>query len=202
MTRTHYSGAALDTSVLRDVVQDPLPHRKPNGLWWAFGTDWHDYASNKKPRGAYVNGPGYAVEILAGAKILTLGSVQDIDDFTIKYGRPHAYARPGAPADRCIDWASVAQNYDGIEISALLRDQRDRLEWLDIDWSVASGCAWRPDSCVRLTPMTAPELVKKPKPVAAPRIRSAIPSSPASLDPLSAASLGSLVSKPSKKRKP
>lgn len=161
--RVHYARAVVSTASLRDVDQGSMALRKPNGLWWAFGTDWHDHATNKKPKGAYVEGPSYAVKILDGAKLLVLDSAAEIAAFTEKFGRRLSYATPTSPADRCVDWAAVSEEYDGIEIRALRKDERKRLEWLDIDWDVASGCAWRPAAVLQLTPIEHALILQKAK---------------------------------------
>jgi len=101
MIRVHYG----KVGTLVDIAQHDAPSRKPTGLWWAFGTEWHDYVSNRKPRGAYLEGPRYAVELLQGANLLILESMDDLHAFTQKYGRRLPFARPDSPADRCVDWA-------------------------------------------------------------------------------------------------
>lgn len=44
-----------------------------------------------------------------------------------------------------IRWSKVMQDYDAIEIPNYQKNDpsRPRVEWLDIDWDVPSGCAWR-----------------------------------------------------------
>ncbi len=44
-----------------------------------------------------------------------------------------------------IDWAAVAAEYDGIEVPRYTMSDASRplVDWLDIDWDVASGCIWR-----------------------------------------------------------
>ena len=45
-----------------------------------------------------------------------------------------------------IDWSGVAALWDGIEIRMPVgkhRGDRVMIEWLDLDWDIPSGCAWR-----------------------------------------------------------
>jgi hypothetical protein len=108
----------------------------------------------------------YVVEVEFDAKVASLDDWQSIREFTAEYGSPPQWAsqamafsateRLDSPQKLggrlyvnvpCIDWRRVAATYDGIEIgiSAFADPSRPRLEWLDVDWGVPSGCAWRMD---------------------------------------------------------
>ncbi|MFG6080533.1 hypothetical protein ACEUZ9_001137 [Paracoccus litorisediminis] len=45
-----------------------------------------------------------------------------------------------------MNWPAVALEWDGIEILLPMGREagnRTKIEWLDIDWAMTSGCAWR-----------------------------------------------------------
>lgn len=144
--------------------------RKPTGFWWSFGSMWPDLVTSGRSKAAKTRGVGgfhYVVEIADTTRILRLASWEQLLDFTETYGSPMPWGRGfhwqtkdsrdsyDASQDdvlisggHCrvplIDWTSVEREWDGIELEPeLFSVSRPRMEWLDIDWDVPSGCAWR-----------------------------------------------------------
>lgn len=156
--------------------------RKPVGLWWGFDQGWHELVGQGRTRAAQGRALGahdYEVHLGAGFNMLSLTSAEDVLEFSRRFGQPMPHAadgffwqRPGT-RDRydpdqdpemprrarafLIDWPEVARTWDGIEITCLGRDRgtRPEVEWLDIDWDIPSGCAWRTDH-LEVTLMAAP----------------------------------------------
>lgn len=165
--RIHNAVRSL-TSFARSRTYPQQNGRKPNGFWWAFDQDWHAYVQAEKPKGKKIGPSNYRVEIdPAICHLIRLITWDDILAFTIEFGTTPApghrfYWQSGdqlhydpAQDDQLIKlnicrvnqiaWAKVAEQYDGIELPYYNRADRPYVEWLDIDWSVASGCAWKLD---------------------------------------------------------
>jgi hypothetical protein len=164
--RIHNSGQIINN--LKDAPQAAF-NRKPQGLWWAEEYTWVDLLGdgaapglNGRQAGAY----NYQVDLKPGFRLLQLTDVEALLDFSREYGQPMPHAQEGffwqRPGTRdrydpgqdpkmperarafLIDWPAVARRWDGIEIPDLLDDTpRPRIDWLDTDWGVGSGCAWR-----------------------------------------------------------
>lgn len=143
--------------------------RKPNGFWWAIGTSWMDFARSSGTQGARARSTGvpYQVMITDTTTIVRLTEWDSILAFTIAYGCTYApkgvfFWQTGdqtqydprqdeqlARTNHCrvpaIRWDRVALDYDGIELPEYRRPHGERpsIEWLDNDWDVAGGCAWR-----------------------------------------------------------
>lgn len=172
---------------LHDVEQKSF-ERKPRGLWWAEDDHWRALVADGSAPGLIgrrVGGHDYGVHLQAGFQLLVLKSVADLLDFSREYGQPMPHAQEGffwqRPGTRerydpdqdpkmpsrarafLIDWPAVARRWDGIEIPDLLSEtSRPRIDWLDTDWGVGSGCAWRTEnlevSPVEPAPVNDPEL--------------------------------------------
>lgn len=140
--------------------------RKPDGLWWGLGMGWLDYVDANRPQRRQNQKCNFTVSLADDANILRLCSQDDVLAFTTQFGAQYEWQAERNPIDpakavaepHCsgkstriivpaIDWGNVARIYDGIEIARypLCKDNLS-IEWLDIDWCVASGCAWRASS--------------------------------------------------------
>ena len=156
--RVHMTSRRL--LALRDRP-DQQASRKPDGLWWAEGGDWRDCVRNGRAEGRRADAPClcYAVET-ERAGILRLSEWGGVLAFTARHGTGNfgqalpvleRLARPISVAGRdrimvpAIAWPEVQALHDGIEVSPEVMDDPSRpwLQWLDTDWAVASGCAWR-----------------------------------------------------------
>jgi hypothetical protein len=143
--RLHHSSKLV--GLLHDVQQSEPQTRKPRGLWWGLGTGWLDHVAahpvDRSLRRFQRRPCVQEVLLRPGANILRLSNVDEIAAFTATFGRPVPFTeRAQAPRDRCIAWSEVARGFDGIEIVDLCIGRRPRLEWLDVDWCVPSGCVW------------------------------------------------------------
>ncbi len=164
--RIHNSAKIIDG--LKDAAQEGFK-RKPRGLWWADEDTWVDLlvegaapGLNGRQAGAY----SYQVDLKPGFRLLQMTDAEALLDFSRMYGQPMPHARkgffwqrpgtrdrydpdqdpkmPGRARAFLIDWPEVARRWDGIEIPDLLSEtSRPRMDWLDTDWGVGSGCAWR-----------------------------------------------------------
>jgi hypothetical protein len=103
---------------------------KPNGLWYACGQEWIDWAEENLSYGDYI----YLVHI-KDSQILHLDSAKDLLEFTAKYGG-------AGPTKEWIDWKKVASKYGGVEICPYQWSMRMELMWY-YPWDVASGCIWK-----------------------------------------------------------
>jgi hypothetical protein len=107
---------------------------KPNGLWYAVGSEWIDWVRNEMPEWETDN----VFEIkINDDKILKISTYDDIFEFTKKYGRKDY-------GFLMINWNKVSQDYSGIEIVPFIRPASRKLNWY-YTWDIASGCIWRGD---------------------------------------------------------
>tara|TARA_R100001082_G_C4363682_1_gene160711 strand:+ start:507 stop:1088 length:582 start_codon:yes stop_codon:yes gene_type:complete len=118
------------------------PNEKPQGLWYALGSDWIDWLEGEMPLAS--NKYNYVYEIHLTGNILKLKTKQDHIDFYNKYaedavGTRYTYNR------KKINWKRVASEYDGIEVMGkdFHYDSLDdkSLEWLS-GWDVNGGVIW------------------------------------------------------------
>jgi hypothetical protein len=163
--RIHNTNTPLE--VLTPRPQQPYK-RKPHGLWWSQADVWKDLVLEGRSAGLggrQVGAHDYEVHLQPEFRLLVLESLDDLMDFSCQYGQPMPHAAEGffwqKPGTRdrydpkqdpamperarafLIDWPEVSRQWDGIEIPDLLLDRdRPRIDWLDTDWGVASGCAW------------------------------------------------------------
>lgn len=173
MPRLHNSPRPV--AAVRGAIGQPVG-RKPAGFWWADGSAWTDFVERTAPDRRKVGGFDYVVELTEDARIAQLEGWQDIVGFTEAYAAPvnergffwltgdrNSYEvardpdveRKGHCRVGQIDWRKVAEDYDGIEVVGYAPGAmafegrpgvRPRVEWLDIDWAVSSGCVWRPEA--------------------------------------------------------
>lgn len=143
-------------TAVKPVRQSATPSRKPNGLWYAFGDHWQALLSSGSVKGKQPGTLAYEITLSPEARVCVLSTVDEVLAFTEAYGRALPWAHPGAPTNKCVDWQAVAEMYQGIEVSCLDRAGRRYLDWLDIDWAVASGCIWDPRAVQSITETETP----------------------------------------------
>lgn len=106
---------------------------KPNGLWYAPGTEWIDFCRREHKDGE----TDYVFELkINESKILSLKTENDVRNFNERFG-VEKYDMP------FIDWKKVSEEYSGIEIIPYqwgLRRNRD-YSWY-YGWDIDSGCIW------------------------------------------------------------
>lgn len=139
MKLIHYSATPFIFDKDRFYEQDPH-HFKPNGLWFSVedGRGWADWCKAED-----FNEPGLTnrTEIILNphANILYLKTPEDIDWFTIKYGRPTFRLA----SDASINWGKVRLDYQGIIIAPYqwARRLHPSTFWY-YSWDCSSGCVW------------------------------------------------------------
>jgi hypothetical protein len=122
--------AELFVAQLATVKQNPKPHHKPRGFWYACGAEWIDWVCTEG--GPNFWGPHIYTLKINKRRFVKLTTVAAIDTFTRKYG-----------AGDYIHWDRVAQDFTGIEICPYQQSRRHSLLWY-YTWDVASGCFWDP----------------------------------------------------------
>ncbi len=133
--RLHISGSEIAS--VRSVRQFSGVEHKPQGFWYACGTEWLDLVTREDWK-SHHGDHFYNVILKPGANILRLSSPKDIDKFDAKYAT-HDHPRG-------IDWSEVAEKYDGIEICPHQDDRKFSTTggWYQT-WDVASGVFWNAD---------------------------------------------------------
>jgi hypothetical protein len=106
---------------------------KPRGLWYGVGPSWIDWVRSEMPDWEVDNIFKIDIDV---DKILKITNSEELLVFNKNYGVKTQYYN-------VIDWAKVASDYGGIEISPYnykLRMERE-VFWY-YGWDVASGCVW------------------------------------------------------------
>jgi hypothetical protein len=131
----HFAAKPVERVI--DTPQERVAGAKPRGFWVSVGSAWAEWCHAESfglTRLAIV----HRVVLAPDADILRLSTTRDLDWFTEEYEG----GRDGLPHRRdYIDWARVADEYDGIIIAPYNWDRRMRLNWY-YGWDVASGCLW------------------------------------------------------------
>lgn len=112
---------------------------KPMGLWYCVGFGWLDFTTSDFTTFYTIGNRVHAFEIsLDGLNILKITSYDDLLKFEDAYlvSNENEYMKKFD-----IDWARVAENYDGIEIAPYIHKARMGHMWY-YGWDVASGCIW------------------------------------------------------------
>jgi hypothetical protein len=137
--RTHISKRQKIGRILPPKESQKIDH-KPMGFWWGVDGDWERWCRAEEWG---LHGEMFEHELILGdEKLLLLKTVADIDCFHVNYG---ARILPGLHLGY-INWAKVAQNFDGIEIAPYQWDRRSTgiaHSWY-YSWDCACGCLWRP----------------------------------------------------------
>ena len=121
---------------------------KPNGLWYAIGTEWIDWVKSEMPhwKGDYL----YKV-YLNESKILTIKDEKGLEEFHNKYSFVPTYHQGKIIRKyNDIDWLKVSLDYSGIEIAPYQYTYRHKFLWY-YTWDVASGCIWNKDAIKKIT---------------------------------------------------
>jgi len=135
---------------VRDVSEDqPFKAFKPSGLWYACGGAWITWMQRSVPE--WIEDGQYLYEVFpkysavglqnfsygeyAGG-VLRLETEEEVDLFDSLFGEDFG---------NYVNWFSVAQIWDGIEICPYQDNLRfSAIQWY-YPWDVASGCIWRPE---------------------------------------------------------
>jgi len=136
--RTRIDSRAEVVAHVHRIAAQTIGH-KPVGLWYSVNGDWERWCAEESP-GWLESKFTHFVE-LGDENILTVSGVSQFDEFSQRFGaeNPRCTTMPG------IDWAAVAEEYDGIEIAPYLWERRNE-NWCGwyYTWDCASGCVWRP----------------------------------------------------------
>jgi hypothetical protein len=120
---------------------------KPNGIWYAQGSDWLRFISIEAPftmsemNYIYSIRPNYSSGDLTNSSggVLKL----DTEDKILQFSKKYSKRLTGSWHE--IYWPIVCSKWDGIEIiphqNALTTEPTTR--WYSL-WDIASGCIWRP----------------------------------------------------------
>ena len=141
MELLHYGAEPVGKLELRN--QEKCRVFKPNGFWVSVGDSWKEWCESEcfgLKRLECVS----KIILKPTANILTLTSPEQLDEFSREYGEEKIsiYFE--------IDWAKVANEYDGIIITPYIYERRLELMWY-YGWDCASGCIWNTDCIQSIT---------------------------------------------------
>ena len=117
-------------------IKDQEVRAKPKGLWYGVGTSWIDWVRSEMPEWEVDN--VFKIDI-DESKVKIIRNIEELIEFDEEYGLEfEKYVGLGW---RNIDWAKVANDWGGIEISPYIYEARMDFNWY-YGWDVASGCIW------------------------------------------------------------
>jgi hypothetical protein len=135
-TRLHLTH---DSELRKVNIPQELNGPKPKGLWYCVGFGWLDFTTNDFKSFYNVKDTVHAFEVsLDGLNILKITNYKELIVFEKMYSAP---ARHRYSEGQDINWAKIAEKYDGIEIAPYLYKARYEHRWY-YPWDVASGCIW------------------------------------------------------------
>jgi hypothetical protein len=138
----HY--AADPVEQINSVAQQPVPWRKPAGLWVSAetgnGDSWNDWC-RAEDYNLESLATVHEIELRPDANLLWITDEAGVLELTGQHGL-HDMAGIAT-----IDWAAVARHYQGIVIAPYIRSLRldPRTTWY-YTWDCASGCIWDADA--------------------------------------------------------
>jgi len=131
--------------VFKDKSNAQNDLHKPNGLWYAAGTEWIDWVRNEMP---HWEQPHFFKLKIDPSKVLIIDTAEKLQEFENTY-KKEPEKSPWDTTDTfwesraMIKWHLVAQKYSGIEIIPYQPGMRNHA-WYN-GWGVDSGCIWKRD---------------------------------------------------------
>lgn len=144
----HWSSTSTVVDLARIPGEGCRRRDKPNGFWVSVpgSHGWTDYL---RETGMPVPAHRHLIEIADDARILVLGTVDAILEFSRTYAGRSLWGETPVPGDS-IDWDAVTERWQGIVIApfqpTLRRDPRTCWYY---GWDCASGCIWDPAAILR-----------------------------------------------------
>lgn len=141
-TRLHLT---LDNDLKKTDTKQRDRGPKPMGLWYAVGFGWLDFTTSEHTSFYEYGNRVHAFEIsLDGLNIFKITNYDELVKFEELYLVP-GETKYSMNNNWDINWAKVAENYDGIEIAPYIYKARMGHAWY-YGWDVASGCIWNTSS--------------------------------------------------------
>ena len=141
----HFGKAKItltDSPLMLEKPHNPGRDLKPEGIWYACGTEWLDFLENAMGGPSEEEYQVWALKIDM-SKVKSLSDAKTIEKFSYKYRNIEKYIEN---IDlKLIDWSSVAKDFSGIECCPYPVAGVDSFKntwYLGID--VPSGCIWDP----------------------------------------------------------
>lgn len=137
MILRHYSSEpfAFDPTRTYDQREEAHCYGKPRGLWLSVDEGWKEWCQDESFN---LDGLVHSTEfdVRDDARILRIQTLLDLDIFHRDHAHREAYGDS-------IDWAFVAERYDGILIAPYIWQRRLEYSWY-YGWDCASACIWNP----------------------------------------------------------
>jgi hypothetical protein len=156
----HFSAEPLGS--IESRVQERRAHGKPKGLWVSVEGDedgWRDWCLGEQ-FGLERLAVAQHVRLADDAQILYVDSAAGIDDLGRRYGTESEYWTGPRPYYDRIDWAQVAECYQGIIIAPYIWSRRlDGGAFWYYGWDCASGCIWDASAIARVDVIDAAQPV-------------------------------------------
>lgn len=111
---------------------------KPRGLWYGIGPSWINWVRSEMPDWETEHVFRLSID---ETKMKIIRNYQQLVEFEKEYSLPIDGWDSYNGRYLYIDWARVARDYGGIEISPYLYEARYKHMWY-YGWDVASGCIW------------------------------------------------------------
>lgn len=145
-----------DKILFKDRTNQQIAGLKPNGLWYACGTEWIDWVRSEQPNWEH----DFLFKITINPKVMLM--IDNKNTF-LRFCKIYT-AQKGAniPIPKFedfagINWPAVAQDYSGIEICPYQWEFRHSHFWY-YGWDVGSGCIWNKNAITSLQRIEGREL--------------------------------------------
>lgn len=144
----HFGKAKItltDSPLMLEKPHNPGQDLKPEGIWYACGTEWLDFLETA------IGGPSeeeYQVWALKidMTKVKSLNNPKEISNFSWKYRNIEQYIKNHRI--KIVDWNRVAQDFAGVECCPYpvgdFQFEIENIWYAGID--VPSGCIWDPSA--------------------------------------------------------
>jgi len=132
-----------DSPLMLEQSHDPGKGLKPDGIWYACGTDWLDFLEMEMGGPSKEEYQVWALKIDM-TKIKALTTPKEISHFSWKYRNIDRFLANSK--DKVVDWTAASKDFAGIECCPYpVGDFRLEIEniWYTA-FDVPSGCIWDP----------------------------------------------------------
>lgn len=149
---THYAADVMVFDRSRIYRQPELfVYGKPEGLWVSVdgADDWPAWC-REESFAVHRLQVAHRVVLEPGANVLHLDDLPGLHAFTARFAEQDDFTRrfprrAKDPAKWPINWARVADVFDGVIVAPYQRRARPRYDWY-YGWDCASGCIWNLDA--------------------------------------------------------
>jgi len=149
----HFGKAKItltNSPLMLEQSHNPGQGLKPEGIWYACGTDWLDFLQTEMGGPSAEEYQVWALKIDM-SKVKSLTTSKEISRFSWKYRNTDEYLKN--PVVKIVDWSLASKEFAGVEFCPYPVGGMDisvkNVWYAGID--VPSGCVWNPSAITNST---------------------------------------------------